>query len=118
MSEIVVKSHVNDVKAELSHRIPIILEALGIEAEGNAIDEINKLVYDQPESPNYVRTGRLKGSISHAHDEDSAYIGTNVEYAPYVEFGTYRMGSRPFLRNAVANYIDDYKRIIESGLKS
>lgn len=35
-------------------------------------------------------TGRLKGSITHrvAPDEHAAYIGTDVEYAPYVELGT------------------------------
>lgn len=104
------------VKAELERRIPIVLEAIAIQAEGNAVDEINKLVYDTPESPNYVRTGRLKGSISHAIDADSAYIGTNVEYAPYVELGTSRMGARPFLRNAISNYSDDYKRLIKDGL--
>lgn len=27
-------------------------------------------------------------------------VGTDVEYAPFVEFGTSRMGARPFLRNA------------------
>lgn len=102
--------HVSEIKANLNARIPIILEALGIEAEGNAVDEITKL--------GAVDTGRLKGSITHGHDEESAYIGTNVEYAPYVEFGTTKMSPRPFLRNAVANYSDDYKRIIEEGLKS
>ena len=110
-------THAPKVKAELANRIPIILEALGLQAEGNAIDEANKLVYDQPESPNYVRTGRLKNSISHAHDDHNAYIGTNVEYAPYVELGTHKMASRPFLRNAISNYTDEYKKIIEDGLK-
>lgn len=28
-------------------------------------------------------------------------VGTNVEYAPYVEFGTSRMGAQPYLRPAV-----------------
>lgn len=114
--DIKVESHSDEFKQELANRIPVILEALGIEAEGNAISEVNKLVYDTPESPDYVRTGRLKGSISHATDNDTVYIGTNVEYAPYVEFGTVRMASRPFLRNAIADYTDDYKRIIEDGL--
>lgn len=109
--------HSDEVLAELDRRVPIILEALAIEAEGNAITEVNRLVYDTPESPNYIRTGRLRASISHAHDDKYAYIGTNVEYAPYVELGTSRMASRPFLRNAVSKYIDDYKRIIEDGLK-
>lgn len=118
ISSIKIEDHSNEVKSELNRKIPVILEALGIEGEGNAVSEINKLVYDTPESPNYVRTGRLKGSISHSHDDENAYIGTNVEYAPYVEFGTKHMAARPFLRNAAANYSDDYKRIIEEGLKS
>ena len=29
-----------------------------------------------------VDTGRLRNSISHTHDKNTAYIGTNVEYAP------------------------------------
>lgn len=99
----------NEVKAEMNRKIPVILEALGIEGEGNAVSEITRM--------GAVDTGRLRGSISHAHDDENAYIGTNVEYAPYVEFGTYRMPARPFLRNAVANYTSDYKRIIEDGLK-
>ena len=105
-----VVSHVDEVNAELHRKIPVILEALGIEAEGNAVAEITDM--------KAVDTGRLRGSISHAKDNDSAYIGTNVEYAPYVELGTYRMAARPFLRNAITNYTNDYKAIIKEGLKS
>lgn len=117
MSEVIIDSHIGEVKAELAHRIPTILEALGIEAEGNAITEVNRLVYDTPPSPTYTRTGRLKGSISHASDNKYAYIGTNLEYAPYVEYGARGMSPRPFLRNAITDYEDDYKCIIEDGLK-
>tara|TARA_Y100000310_G_scaffold2728_1_gene3544 strand:- start:10242 stop:10637 length:396 start_codon:yes stop_codon:yes gene_type:complete len=41
-----------------------------------------------------VRTGRLTGSIFHDFSGDRATVGTNVEYAPYVEFGTQRMEAR------------------------
>ncbi len=37
-------------------------------------------------------TGRLKGSISVEKIEKGYAIGTNVHYAPYVEFGTGSMG--------------------------
>lgn len=103
-------NHIGEVLEELAHRKPIILEALAIEAEGNAVSEITSL--------GAVDTGRLRGSIAHAADEDAAYIGTNVEYAPYVELGTYKMPPRPFLRNAINNYTEDYKRILEEGLKT
>ena len=109
MSKVVVQSHVGEVKAELRNRIPTILEALGIEAEGNAVTEITEL--------GAVDTGRLRGSITHAVDDDSAIVGTDVEYGVYVEMGTYKMASRPFLRNAIENYTDDYKRIVEAGLQ-
>lgn len=113
----IIVNNTDKVKKELARRIPTILEALGIEAEGNAIDEVNKLVYDTPESPNYIRTGRLKNSITHAVDDNAVYIGTNLEYAPYVELGTSKMKPRPFLKNAAVEYKDDYKRIVEEGLR-
>lgn len=81
------------------------LEMIGIKAEG----------YAKKDCP--VDTGRLRNSISHAQEKDTAYIGTNVEYAPYVEFGTSKMASRPFLRDAATNHSDEYKNIVEKVLK-
>ena len=49
------------------------LEAIGLTAEGHA----KKI------TP--VDTGRLRNSISHATDKEAAYIGTNVEYAAFVQ---------------------------------
>jgi hypothetical protein len=52
-----------------------------------------------------VRTGRLRASIVWVPgvDEISPYvdIGSNVEYAIYVEMGTSRMAARPYLRPAL-----------------
>lgn len=107
--EIKLTSHLPELTAELQARIPVILEAIALQAEGNAVDEITKL--------GAVDTGRLRGSISHTHDDSAAYVGTNVEYAPYVELGTHKMAARPFLKNAMTNYIDEYKNILEEGLK-
>jgi HK97 gp10 family phage protein len=46
-----------------------------------------------------VDTGRLRNSIAFELDEDrlSGGVGTNVEYAPFVEHGTSRMAAQPFL---------------------
>jgi len=53
-----------------------------------------------------VDTGRLRSSIANELGRDSkglvARVGTNVEYAPYLELGTRRMSARPFLRPALA----------------
>ena len=58
------------------------------------------------------KTGDASGDNS-----NSVYIGTNVEYAPYVEFGTSKQKAQPYLKPAVTNHIDEYKKIVKSTLK-
>ena len=52
-----------------------------------------------------VDTGRLRSSITHVMGEDRkgpyAEIGTNVAYAPFVEYGTQYTAAQPFLRPAL-----------------
>ena len=83
------------------------LEEVGLVAEG----------YAKKACP--VDTGRLRNSITHQvrPSEKSVYIGTNVEYAPYVELSTSRTNGQPFLRPAAADHEGTYKKIFESELK-
>lgn len=66
-----------------------------------------------------VDTGNLRNSIVFKVDSpsDSVIIGTNVEYGKYQEFGTSRMKAQPYLRPAVDEHLDEYKRIAEAFLK-
>ena len=84
------------------------LETCGIVAEG----------YAKKLAP--VDTGNLRNSITHEVDdgEPAAYIGTNVEYAPYVCLGTIHMAAHPFLKPAVADHANEYRKIIENELKN
>lgn len=41
--------------------------------------------------------GRLRSSIQYVPGHMQCKVGTDVEYAWYVELGTYKMGARPFL---------------------
>lgn len=86
-----------------------------------------------------VDTGNLRNSITHVVEDDTVIIGTNVTYAPYVEFGTgiYAEGGggrqtpwyfqdshgewhrtsgmrpRPYLRPAIENHIEDFKHAFD-----
>lgn len=112
-----IKSNADLFRNALPEQIGQALEAIGLTGEKYAVEEISRVVYDTPESPNYVRTGRLRNSISHARDDTAAYIGTNVEYAPYIELGTSRMKARPYLRPAIQENVEEYKHIVETALK-
>lgn len=108
------------------------LERCGMQADGYAKDLVP------------VDTGNLRNSISHKVDEVSkeVHIGTNSEYAAYVELGTgkYTEGGRqdpwvyqddegrwhhthgqraqPYLKPAVADHKRTYQNIIEDELKN
>ena len=106
------------IKDALEDQVEQALTAVGITAENNAKKEITRAVYDTPESKSYVRTGRLRNSLTHsvAMNEKAVYVGSAVGYAAYVELGTSRMRARPYLRQAVTNYTDEYKNLIKQAL--
>lgn len=108
------------------------LERCGMQAEGYAKDLVP------------VDTGNLRNSISYRVDAQNkeVVIGTNNEYAAYVELGTgkYADGGRkdpwiyqdtegnwhhtngqkaqPYLKPAVADHKQTYRNIIEDELKN
>lgn len=71
-----------------------------------------------------VDTGRLRNSITHQqYDENTEVIGTNVEYAPYVELGHHTTGGtyvtgKPFLRPAAEGHAAEYRNIIQKVMKN
>ena len=79
MMDIEIKDNSAAVIAAKNEAIAAALETVGLQAEGYA-----KMLEDGFKHP----TGRLRNSITHGVEGETAYIGTTVEYAPYVEFGT------------------------------
>lgn len=65
-----------------------------------------------------VDTGRLRNSIAHAETDDATYIGTNVEYAPYIEFGTRRNHAHHMLKRAATEHGEEYKAIVKAAMKN
>lgn len=68
-----------------------------------------------------VDTGTLKGSISRdtfeVNDSVIGLVGTNVDYAPYQEFGTVNQKGKPFLRPAIRKHRKDIKKAIYKALQ-
>lgn len=127
-----------EVKKELEKKILKALSVIGEAAEG----------YAKEDCP--VDTGRLRNSITyathekhskgntHKHpkgkqnadpeefeahakpDKNCVCIGTNVEYAQYVEFRSMEhiTGKAHFLRDAVMEHNDEYKDYVEKILKA
>lgn len=86
------------------------LFAIGAAAEGHAKEIIT--------AEKRVDTGRMRNSITHSETEDSTYIGTNVEYAPYNELGTRHMRGIHFLQRSATENTGEYKQIAEEAYKS
>ncbi len=125
----------DEVRRTFSEALEKALMEMGIEAEAHAKEIIT--------AKGAIDTGRLRNSITWAiagekanissynadrgeggtyegtapkRNEPAVYIGTNIEYAPWVEGGTSRMPPRPFIRPAIMR--DEYKEILENNLKN
>lgn len=129
-----IQDHSAEVSAEIKAALLRGLEKCGLVAEE----------YAKKLCP--VDTGNLRNSITHTIDEQepAAIIGTNNEYAAYVELGTgiyaeggggrptpwvyqdakgnwhYTRGNKaqPFLKPAAADHVGQYRDILESELKN
>lgn len=102
------ENNTEQVAAALNSAIAKALTKIGQQAEGNA-----KLMCP-------TDTGRLKNSITNQIDmqENAVYVGTNVEYAPYVELGTRRQDPHPYLRPAASEHGEEYRAILKGCLES
>ena len=121
--------------AALRGKIDIALETCATQAESHAKSIITR--------EKRVDTGMLRNSVSHAVDGNTAFIGSNLEYAVYNELGTgiyasqgggrqtpwmytdrngkahWTRGMKPihFLKRAIEENKKEYQRIIEQEMK-
>lgn len=114
------------------------LEAVGLQAEGYAKAKCtvdtgllrNSITHavggenishdykaNKPDKSGEIKSGSVNGTVGSSGD-NTVYIGTNVEYAPYVEYGTSMMAPRPYLAPAAENHAEEYKAIFEEYLKN
>ena len=125
----------------ISHKIEVI--QVKDEAVVKALETIGLVAERYAKELCPTDTSRLKNSISHQVDDETVYVGTNVEYAPYVEFGTGKfaeggggrptpwsyqddkgnwhttngMKPQPYLKPAIENHLDEYKQYLKDELQ-
>lgn len=133
VADIRIEYHSEEAIAEMKEKVEAWLLACGEDAAAVAAEFCP------------VDTGRLKNSISAATtnmqssvndyggdyakpeeyavqatpEEGAVYIGTNVEYAPYQEFGTSKgIPGKHFLQFGVSAHPKEYQALLEQYLKS
>lgn len=106
MSNYTTKDNTKEVLSAMDKAIERGLEAIGLTAEGHA----------KKETP--VDTGRLRNSISHAVEDKSAYIGTNTEYAIFVELGARGRQGKHMLQRSATEHTAEYKKLLEDSMKN
>lgn len=100
-----VDNNIDAIKEASKEQLEMAFEEIGLYAEAFAALKCP------------VDTGNLRASITHSSEATKTVIGTNVEYAPYVELGTSKMKAQPYLKPAIEEHLDFYKSILESYLK-
>ena len=70
-----------------------------------------------PNSPPNTDTGRLVNSVAVEIRNDDVYVGSGLEYAPHLEFGTKNMTQRPWLNPALEQNRNRISRLIRNAIK-
>jgi hypothetical protein len=112
------------------------LTAIGMEAEGFAKEDPNMpvdtglarnsitfaLAGEEANTKEYkADKGDEKGSYSGKADGkngEAVYLGSNVEYFPFIENGSRTINARHILRNAASGHADRYKELMEDSMKN
>ena len=87
------------------------------QAVSMALEASALLVEGQAKALAPVDTGNLRNSITHEVEGQEAKVGTNVEYAPFVELGTSKQAAQPYLNPALEQNKGNIKRIFAEAIK-
>jgi hypothetical protein len=129
------KDNTKEVLSALDKAVERGLEAIGLTAEGHA--KKNETAVDTGllrNSITYAVSGKSANTKAYKSDDGSksgtyegqapeekdkaVYIGTNVEYAPYIELGTKGRQGLHFLQRSATEHSAEYKRLLEDSMKN
>ena len=91
-----VDSNIDDVISQLKRSADRAVEQAMKELEKTAFEVEREAKLNAP-----VDTGMLRGSITTEEVGDGFEVFTNVEYAPFLEYGTSKMAAQPFMEPAL-----------------
>lgn len=113
---VIVNSRADEALAEKERRLSVAFKIIAGKMKTYAK---LKAPVGTPESTGIkgYRGGTLRQSIRSSSNSRAAIVGTNVEYAPYVELGTRKMRAQPYLRPSIENHLEEYKKILENELQ-
>lgn len=119
-AEVTITDNNIDVAREaMDDAISLALHEIGMQAVNYAKLELNR---PKPHADGKVRpnvdTSTLVNSITHQVQGDTAYVGTNVEYAAYVELGTRKSRPYPYLVPAARDHAKEYGDIMKEYLQN
>ena len=105
-----VNDNTDAVLKELDNAMERALTRIGLAAEGYAKKSLT--------AQGAVDTGLLRNSVTFAlsGEDKSVYIGSNVEYAIFIENGARGQSPRPFLKPAATEHTTTYKNILKEEL--
>jgi len=72
-----------------------------------------RLASRPPKNPKSPHTGTARRSITHIIEKNRAIVGSNVEYFPYLEMGTYKMAAFAPLRKGLETNWGKIKKIFK-----
>lgn len=88
------------------------------ENERKALEAVGFFVTREVKKRAPVDTGRLRSSYRHQVDlgQRNVKIGTDVQYSPYLEFGTSKQRAQPHLRPAMEENKNQIQKIVSEHL--
>jgi HK97 gp10 family phage protein len=115
------QAEVNRQAKALAENFALIGDQL-LDEIGVGVKKAGILVQGRAKKKCPVDTGLLRNSISERtqrEDGDTVIseVGTNVEYAPNVEFGTSKQKAQPYLEPALKESRVDINRIVRQAMK-
>lgn len=137
----IIENNKDKIEGELEEAIERALEAWGLQAENYAKAKCpvdtgllrNSITHAQGGKQAAIKTYHAdiargdKQSVGFyagtaPNEKNTMYVGSNVEYAPYAEYGHHKAsgGMTPgahFLKSAIEGHTSVYKRLIEQALK-